>query len=71
MIRHSFATHADAMGVPRLIWDGILGHVQNGMADLYSGHDFAEKRLDCMERWAVRIKAAAAGNVVSIERRRV
>ncbi len=62
--RHSFATHADSMGIPRLIWDGILGHVQNGMADLYSGHDFAEKRLACMERWAARIAAAAADNVM-------
>ena len=67
--RYSFATHADAMGVPRLIWDGILGHVQNGMADLYSGHDFAEKRLECMERWAARIVAAAADNVVPMRQR--
>ena len=68
--RHSFATHADAMGVPRLIWDGILGHAQGSMADLYSGHDFAEKRLNCMELWAARIAAAAAGNVVPLDRKR-
>jgi hypothetical protein len=58
------------MGIPRLIWDGILGHVQNGMADLYSGHDFAEKRLECMERWAARIAVAAGENVVHWERGR-
>ena len=67
--RHTFATHCDAMGISRLIWDGILGHVQNGMADLYSGHDFAEKRLECMERWAARIATAAAENVVELKRR--
>ena len=50
----------EQMGVSRLIWDPIMGHSQNGMADLYSGHDFAEQRLDCMEKWANRIAAAAA-----------
>ncbi len=46
---------------------GILGHSQNGMADLYSGHDFAEQRLDCMQRWADRIAATLADNVVPIK----
>jgi integrase len=68
--RHTFATHCEQMGVSRLIWDPIMGHSQNGMADLYSGHDFAEQRLDCMERWATRIAAAAAGNVVAFDQRR-
>ena len=68
--RHTFATHCDAMGISRLIWDGILGHVQNGMADLYSGHDFAEKRLECMERWATRIGVSAGANVTSLDERR-
>ena len=68
--RHTFASHMDQMKIPRLIWDPILGHSQNGMADLYSGHDFAEQRLDCMERWATRIAAAAAGNVVPLDRKR-
>ena len=58
------------MGVSRLIWDGIMGHSANGMADLYSGHDFAEQRLDCMERWADRIAAALGDNVVSLDRSR-
>ena len=64
--RHTFATHMEQMGVPRLLWDAIMGHSQNGMADLYSGHDFAEQRLDCMERWADRIAATMANNVFSI-----
>ena len=57
----------EQMGVSRLIWDPILGHSQNGMADLYSGHDFAEQRLDAMERWADRIAAAIGDNVVPIK----
>ncbi len=65
--RHTFATHMEQMGVSRLIWDGIMGHSANGMADLYSGHDFAEQRLDCMERWANRIAATLADNVVPIK----
>jgi integrase len=65
--RHTFATHCEQMGISRLIWDGILGHSANGMADLYSGHDFAEQRLDCMERWADRIAATLADNVVPIK----
>ena len=68
--RHSFATHMEQMGISRLIWDGIMGHSQNGMADLYSGHDFAEQRLDCMEKWADRIAAALGDNVVSLGRSR-
>jgi integrase len=64
--RHTFATHCDQMDIPRLIWDGLMGHAQGSMADLYSGHDFAEQRRDCMERWANRIAAALAENVVSI-----
>ncbi len=68
--RHTFATHCDQMGIPRLIWDGIMGHSANGMADLYSGHDFAEQRLDCMERWADRIAATLSDNVVSLDRSR-
>ncbi len=66
--RHSFATHCETMGIPRVIWDGILGHSANGMADLYSGFDFAEQRLDCMERWADRIAATMAENVVTLKR---
>jgi integrase len=65
--RHTFATHCEQMGISRLIWDGIMGHAQNGMADLYSGHDFAEQRLDCVERWADRIAAALTENVVDIK----
>ena len=59
--------HCEQMGISRLIWDGIMGHSQNGMADLYSGHDFAEQRLDCMEKWANRIAATMADNVVPIK----
>ena len=58
------------MNIPRLIWDGILGHVRSDMAELYSGFDFAEQRLDCMEKWADRIAAALGDNVVSLERSR-
>ena len=65
--RHTFATHCEQMGISRLIWDGIMGHSANGMADLYSGYDFAEQRLDCMERWADRIAAAMGDNVVPIK----
>ena len=68
--RHTFATHCEQMGVPRLIWDPILGHTLNGMADLYSGFDFAEQRLDCMEKWADRIAATMGDNVVSLDRSR-
>ena len=68
--RHTFATHCEQMGVPRLIWDGIMGHGQNGMADLYSGHDFADQRLECMEKWANRIAVAAGDNVVSLDEKR-
>ncbi len=60
----------EQMGVSRLIWDGIMGHSANGMADLYSGYDFAEQRLDCMEKWADRIAAALGDNVVSLDRSR-
>ena len=45
----------------------IMGHSQGSMADLYSGHDFAEQRLDCMEKWADRIAATLADNVVPIK----
>ena len=65
--RHTFATHMEQMGVSRLIWDGIMGHSANGMADLYSGFDFAEQRLDAMEKWADRIAAALGDNVVPIK----
>ena len=68
--RHTFATHADAMGVPRLVWDGILGHAQASMAELYSGFDFDQQRRDCMEKWAQRIAVAAGDNVVSLDGRR-
>ena len=68
--RHTFATHCEQMGISRLIWDGIMGHGQGGMADLYSGFDFAEQRLDCMERWADRIAAALGDNVVPLGRER-
>ena len=68
--RHSFATHCEQMGVSRLIWDGIMGHSANGMADLYSGFDFAEQRLDAMEKWADRIASALGDNVVSLDRSR-
>ncbi len=66
--RHTFATHMEQMGISRLIWDPIMGHGQNGMADLYSGHDFADQRLDCMERWADRIAATLSNNVVPIKK---
>ncbi len=65
--RHTFATHMEQMGISRLIWDPIMGHSQGSMADLYSGHDFAEQRLDCMERWADRIEATLADNVVTLK----
>ena len=65
--RHTFATHCDLMKVPRLVWDGILGHVNSTMAEYYSGHDFADERLDCVERWADRIAAALAENVVDMK----
>ena len=68
--RHTFATHMEQMGISRLIWDGIMGHSANGMADLYSGFDFAEQRLDAMEKWANRIAAALGDNVVSIKGKR-
>ena len=68
--RHTFATHCEQMGISRLTWDGIMGHSSNGMADLYSGHDFATERLACMDRWASRIMAAVAENVVAIDKKR-
>jgi integrase len=68
--RHTFGTHCDQLGIPRLIWDGILGHTHNGMADLYSGHDFAEKRHQCMVAWANRIAAAGSENVIAMSRKR-
>ncbi len=68
--RHTFATHCEQMGISRLIWDGIMGHSANGMADLYSGFDFAEQRLDAMEKWADRIATALGDNVVSLDRLR-
>ena len=68
--RHTFATHCEQMGISRLIWDPIMGHSQGSMADLYSGHDFAEERLDCMERWADRIAASMGENVVALDRPR-
>ena len=68
--RHTFATHCEQMGIPRLVWDGILGHQSASMADLYSGFDFADQRLDCMEKWADRIAAALGDNVVSLDRSR-
>ncbi len=68
--RHTFATHCEQMGIPRLIWDPILGHSQNGMADLYSGYDFADQRLDCMQKWADRIAASMGDNVVSLDGKR-
>jgi hypothetical protein len=58
----------EQMGVARLIWDPLLGHSQNAMADLYSGHDFAEQRLAAMEQWADRIAAALGDNVVALDR---
>jgi integrase len=61
--RHTFATHCEKMGISRIVWDGILGHIGTGMADLYSGHDFAEQRLSCMERWADRIAMTLSDNV--------
>ena len=64
--RHSFGTHCDIMGIPRLVWDGILGHSAASMAELYSGHDFAEQRLDCGEWTADRIAATLSDNVVPI-----
>ncbi len=67
--RHTFATHCEQMGISRLIWDPIMGHSQNGMADLYSGHDFAEQRLDCMEKWADRIAATLSDNVVPMKQK--
>ena len=67
--RHTFSTHCDAMGIPRLIWDPITGHTVGGMADLYSGFDFADQRLACVEKWAARIATAAAENVVELKRR--
>lgn len=63
--RRTFGSHADAK-FSRLVWDGILGHVGGTMADVYSGHDFAQQRLDCVEWWANRILSTAAGNVVQL-----
>ncbi len=68
--RHTFATHAEQMGISRLIWDGIMGHAQNGMADLYSGHDFADQRLACIEKWGDRITATLSDNVVDLDGKR-
>jgi integrase len=65
--RHTFATHCDIMGIPRLVWDGILGHSIASMAELYSGHDFADERLKCVERWADRIAAALSDNVIPLK----
>jgi integrase len=65
--RRTFGSHADTK-FSRLVWDGILGHVSATMADVYSGHDFAEQRLQCVEWWAARILAAASDNVVKLER---
>ncbi len=68
--RRTFGRHCDAMGIPRLVWDGILGHVRSDMAELYSGFDFAEQRLAAMEKWADRIAATLSDNVVSLDRSR-
>ena len=68
--RHTFATHCEQMGISRLLWDGIMGHTNGDMASLYSGHDFAQERLECMERWADRIAATVADNVVALDDKR-
>jgi integrase len=67
--RHSFGTYCDIMNIPRLIWDGLLGHSSGLMAELYSGHDFGTERLDCMEAWANRIATALGENVTELNRR--
>ena len=64
--RHSFATYCDVMNIPRLIWDGLLGHSSGLMAELYSGHDFGKERLGCMEAWGDRLAAALGENVVEL-----
>jgi integrase len=64
--RHTFGTYADIMNIPRLVWDGILGHSSGLMAELYSGHDFGKERLDCMEAWANRIAASLGENVIEL-----
>jgi integrase len=66
--RRTFGHHCDMMKIPRLVWDGILGHIGASMAELYSGFDFAEQRLDCANRWADRIAAAVSDNVVPIRK---
>jgi integrase len=67
--RHSFATYCDIMDIQRLIWDGLLGHSSGILAELYSGHDHAQERRECMEAWANRIAMALGENVIEFERR--
>ena len=68
--RRTFGSHCQQMKIPKLIWDGILGHGEAGMAAVYGGFNYADMRLDCMEKWADRIAAALGENVVSLDRSR-
>lgn len=65
--RRTFGSHADRAGFPRLIWDALLGHVGSMMADTYSGFGFLDKKRECVQAWADRIKAAASENVITLE----
>ena len=65
--RHTFATYCDIMDIPRLIWDGLLGHSSGILAELYSGHDHAQERRECMEAWANRIATALGDNVIEFK----
>ncbi len=65
--RHTFATHCGFMKIPRFVSDGILGHIDASMAAVYHHYDFGEERLNCVERWADRIEAALADNVVEMK----
>ena len=64
--RHTFSTHAAAMGVSEADRAIVLGHGSRTMTGVYTHHDGLPEKRRALNKWADRISAAIADNVVEL-----
>ena len=67
-LRRTAASMMASMGVPRLVIQKILNHVETGITSVYDRHSYDAEKKDALDRWAKRLtrlvsnlKAASTG----------
>jgi integrase len=54
-LRRTAASMMTSTGIPRLVVQKILNHVETGVTSVYDRHSYDAEKKDALEKWAKRL----------------